>query len=237
MRVTFLAHDGFFIELDSLCLLFDWWKEALPPLPDKPLLIFVSHRHEDHFNPEVFSLAGQAPDVRFLLGSDLRLTPRNLEKWHLSPETAAQCRRCGKHDTLEPLPGVTVETFPSTDEGVAWMVTAEGKTVFHAGDLNWWHWPEESEDWNRNMEAIFRRYTEPLQGRRVDLAMLPLDPRLKEGGFLGPDCFLRLMEVRRFLPMHQWDQFEFTDAFLDAFPQYAAITVKIRHNRESFEFD
>ena len=32
MRVTFLAHDGFFIELDQVCLLFDWWKGVLPPL-------------------------------------------------------------------------------------------------------------------------------------------------------------------------------------------------------------
>ena len=39
MRVTFLAHDGFFIELDQVCLLFDWWKGVLPPLPDKPLLV------------------------------------------------------------------------------------------------------------------------------------------------------------------------------------------------------
>ena len=127
MRVTFLVHDGFFIELDSLCLLFDWWKEPVPSLPDKPLLVFVSHRHEDHFNPEVFTLVAQKPDMQFLLGSDLRLTPRNLEKWHLAPETAAKCRRCGKHDVWEPLPGVTVETFPSTDEGVAWMVTAEAR--------------------------------------------------------------------------------------------------------------
>ena len=71
MRVTFLAHDGFFIELDTLCLLFDWWKEAVPPLPDKPLLVFVSHRHEDHFNPEVFTLASRRADVQFLLGSDM----------------------------------------------------------------------------------------------------------------------------------------------------------------------
>ena len=139
MRVTFLAHDGFFIELDQVCLLFDWWKGVLPPLPDKPLLVFVSHRHEDHFNPAVFTLADRKMDIQFLLGSDFRLTPHNLTKWQLSPETAAKCRRCGKHDTFAPLPGVTVETFPSTDEGVAWMVTVNGQSIFHAGDLNWWH--------------------------------------------------------------------------------------------------
>ena len=75
MRVTFLAHDGFFIELDQVCLLFDWWKGVLPPLPDKPLLVFVSHRHEDHFNPAVFALADCKADIQFLLGSDFHLTP------------------------------------------------------------------------------------------------------------------------------------------------------------------
>ena len=89
MRVTFLAHDGFFIELDQVCLLFDWWKGVLPPLPDKPLLVFVSHRHEDHFNPAVFALADRKADIQFLLGSDFRLTSHNLTKWQLSPETAA----------------------------------------------------------------------------------------------------------------------------------------------------
>lgn len=235
MRVTFLAHDGFLIELDTVTLLFDWWKEPLPPLPDRPLLVFVSHRHEDHFQPGVFQLAQSHPDVSFLLGSDFRLTPKNLEKWGISPELAASCRRCGKHDAFDVLPGVRVETFPSTDEGVAWMVTAEGRSLFHAGDLNWWHWPEESDAWNQNMAANFKRYTEPLRGRSVDLAMLPLDPRLKEGGFLGPRYFLELMDVRRFLPMHQWDHPEFTEEFLSAYPQYRPITTVVHHPSERWD--
>ena len=236
MRVTFLAHDGFLIELNTVCLLFDWWKEPIPPLPDKPLLVFVSHRHEDHFNPEVFTLASRRADVQFLLGSDLRLAPHNLEMWRLSPEAAAKCRRCGKHDVFEPLPGVTVETFPSTDEGVAWMVATEGRSIFHAGDLNWWHWAEEDDAWNRNMAANFKRYTEPLRGRRADLAMLPLDPRLGKDGYLGPEYFLELMDIRHFLPMHQWDDFDFTAAFLRDCPQFAPVTLKIHHNSEVFIF-
>ena len=57
IRATFLDHSGFLVELADVCLLFDWWKGALPPLPEKPLAVFVSHRHEDHFSPAVFSLA------------------------------------------------------------------------------------------------------------------------------------------------------------------------------------
>ena len=47
MQVTFLAHSGFLIELDTVLLLFDWWTGTLPPLPkDKPLVVFASHDHE-----------------------------------------------------------------------------------------------------------------------------------------------------------------------------------------------
>ena len=56
MRVTFLAHDGFFIELDQSACCSTGGRRS-PALPDKPLLVFVSHRHEDHFNPAVFTLA------------------------------------------------------------------------------------------------------------------------------------------------------------------------------------
>ena len=230
-RVTFLAHSGFWVELPSVTLLFDWWKGELPVLrPGVPLLVFSSHRHEDHFNPEIFRLDADA----FLLGSDIRLTARNLEKWGVSEETAARCLRLGKHDTVSPLPSVTVETFPSTDEGVAFLVTADGKTVFHAGDLNWWHWEGEDKAWNRNMEVDFKRYTEPLRGRRLDLAMLPLDPRLGEPGFWGPRHFLELADIRRFLPMHQWGDFGFTEKFLAEYPAFAPLTLPVAETGQVF---
>ena len=233
-RVTFLAHSGFWVELPSVTLLFDWWKGKLPAMrPGVPLLVFSSHRHEDHFNPEIFRLDADA----FLLGSDIRLTARNLEKWGVSEETAARCTRLGKHDTVTPLPGVTVETFPSTDEGVAFLVTADGQAVFHAGDLNWWHWEGEDPSWNRNMEVNFKRYTEPLRGRRMDIAMLPLDPRLGEDGFRGPKYFLELADVRRFLPMHQWGDFGFTKQFLSCYTMFKRQTVCVNRTGQIFTFE
>ena len=48
MRVTFLGHSGFLMESESVCLLFDWSEGELPPLPEKPLFVFASHRHQDH---------------------------------------------------------------------------------------------------------------------------------------------------------------------------------------------
>ena len=160
IRLTFLGHSGFLAELPSVTLLFDWWKGGLPPLrTEVPLLVFASHRHEDHFKPEIFTL----PAAGFLLGKDMKLNPRNRERWGVSDVTAAKCLVLGGNETAEPLPGVSVETLPSTDEGVAFLVTADGTAVFHAGDLNWWHWEGEAPAWNRNMEVSFKRYTEPLR--------------------------------------------------------------------------
>jgi len=230
MRVTFLAHSGFFLELETASLLFDWWKGELPPLPaDRPLLVFASHRHEDHFNPAIFSLAEGGRDVRFLLGKDIRLTERNRARWNLSDDTAARCLALGGGETVSPIPGVTVETLPSTDEGVAFLVSLEGKTLFHAGDLNWWHWEGEDKAWNRNMEINFKRYCEPLRGRHMDLAMFPI-----EDGFRGARYFLELTDTACLLPMHQWEQFSFTQDFLAACPAFAGQVRMVERNGQCF---
>lgn len=238
MHVTFLAHSGFLVELPSVTLLFDWWKGELPALrPGVPLLVFASHRHEDHFTPAIFALDDGVRDIRFLLGKDIRLSPRNLARWGVCEETAGKCLSLGGNETVSPLSGVSVETLPSTDEGVAFLVTADGQAVFHAGDLNWWHWQGEDKAWNRNMEVNFRRFTEPLRGRRIDLAMLPLDPRLGEPGFWGPRYFLELADIIHFLPMHQWEDFAFTGRFLAQFPGFAFHTVPVEKNRQVFDLD
>ena len=237
MRVTFLDHSGFLAELPSAALLFDWWKGELPPLPDKPLLVFASHRHPDHFDPKIFALDDGRRGIRFLLGKGIRLTDRNRARWSLTDGTAEKCLILSGGERAEPLPGVTVETLRSTDEGVAFLVTADGQTVFHAGDLNWWHWEGEDPGWNRNMEVDFKRYAEPLRGRRIGLAMLPLDPRLGEDGFRGPKYFLDLADIRRFLPMHQWGDFAFTERFLSEYPRFTDRTVGIRRTGQMFVFE
>ena len=127
-----------------------------------------------------------------------------------------------------------METLPSTDEGVAFVVTAEGRTIYHAGDLHWWHWEGEDKAWNRNMEVNFKRYCEPLQGRHIDLAMFPIDPRLGEDGFRGARYFLELTDTACLLPMHQWEQFSFTQDFLAACPAFAGQVLPVERNGQCF---
>ncbi len=234
IRAVFLGHSGFLVELPETTLLFDWWKGELPALrPGLPLLVFASHRHPDHFKAKIFHLDNGRQETRFLLGKDLKLTARNLERWNVSATAAGHCLTLSGGQRTEPLPGVTVEALPSTDEGAAFLVTAGETAVFHAGDLNWWHWAEEDSAWNRNMAANFKRYTEPLRGRRIDLAMLPLDPRLGEDGFLGPQYFLELADIRHVLFMHQWEEFDFTAQFLSRFPAFAEKVIPITENGQT----
>lgn len=243
MRVTFLNHSGFLVETDAVTLLFDWWKGELPAIkPGVPLYVFASHRHEDHFNPKIFALdmrKEEVPDdgdrdVCFLLGKGISLDLRRLRG--VSPETAGKARVCQGGQVLS-LPQAEIETLPSTDEGVAFLVTLpDGRTVFHAGDLNWWHWEGEDKGWNRNMEANFKRYTQPLRGRKIDLAMLPLDPRLGEAGFWGPAYFLETADIRRFIPMHQWGNFDVTRKFLEKYPAFTDLAAPVERTGQTFVF-
>lgn len=236
MHVTFLAHSGFLVELEHVLLLFDWQTGTLPPLPDKPLLVFASHRHDDHFHPGIFFLAVGRPETRFLLGKGIRLSPHNCEKWDISPERAAQCTVLRGGECITPRVGVTVEALPSTDIGVAFVVTAEGKTIYHAGDLNWWHWEENGKAWNGNMAANFKRFLAPLQGRHIDLAFAPLDPRLGDAYDWGFRYLLDTAEIRRILPMHQWGDFAATERFLTAHPEYSDRVVPVTENGQRWTF-
>lgn len=236
MNITFLAHSGFLIELQNLVLLFDWWKGELPALPEeKPLLVLVSHHHPDHFSPAVFSLAQPGRDIRFMLGKDIRLSPGRCRQWGVTDALKERCTSLGGGRREEPFPGVIVETMTSTDDGVAFLVTAEGRTIYHAGDLNWWHWEGEPEPWNPDMERHYKEYTKPLHGRHVDLAMVPMDPRLGQPAEqLGLSYLLGIAQIDKVLPMHQWGDYTPTARFASSFPQWADRLIPICQEGQHF---
>ena len=63
------------------------------------------------------------------------------------------------------------------------------------------------------MAARYRseiRYLEEQEPRRrhVDVAFVPLDPRLEESCFWGMDYFLSHMDADYVFPMHLWNRYE-----------------------------
>lgn len=235
IRVTYLDHSGFLVELDTVCLLFDWWRGELPPLPNKPLTVFVSHRHADHFQPGIFQLDDGRREVRFVLGKDIKLSAHNLEKWKVPPRTAEKCVRVRRNERIF-LPGVEILALPSTDTGAAFLARADGKAVYHAGDLNWWHWEEDLPADSKNMEANFKRYLEPLRGQTLDLAFAPLDPRLGDSFGLGFRYLLETADIRRIFPMHQWGDYSATERFLTENPEFSDRVIPAERPGQSWEF-
>ena len=96
MTVTFIAHSAYLVEWDKFYTLFDYTYEPdytgeLPELnPDKPLLVFASHSHEDHFDAKVFTLLEKYPDARFFVSRDTRLTERKRQWLNISDEAFAR---------------------------------------------------------------------------------------------------------------------------------------------------
>ncbi|MDD2957490.1 MAG: MBL fold metallo-hydrolase [Lachnospiraceae bacterium] len=226
MKITYIAHSGFMVELERTVLLFDYYKGTIPPIPEEKMLyVFVSHRHEDHFNPEIFRIRHPLEHLCYILAYDIKLNERNCSRWGITESIRSRIYSLQadekrylpdemQPDEMQPN-GILTETLKSTDEGVAFLVTAEGHTIFHAGDLNWWLWREESSSWNNSMTASFWREVEKISGRELDAAFLPLDDRQEEDFYKGMDWYLRNCSVKYAFPMHFWED----DSVIERFEQ------------------
>lgn len=206
MKITYIGHSGFLVETEKSLLLFDYYTGEIPQLAqEKPLYVFVSHRHGDHFNPKIFHLADIHAGTQFLLSFDIRLTPAGKKRWGIEENKPDQIISMKANETYE-IPGLgMVETFKSTDEGVAFLVTEGDHTIFHAGDLNWWLWDGEDKGWLGTMTANFKKAVKKLEGRKIDVAFLPLDDRQKQYFYQGMDWYLRSCRIRWAFPMHYWE--------------------------------
>lgn len=201
MRITYLDHSGFFIEGKEHCLLFDYYRGDLPPVPSgKSLTIFASHHHPDHYVPEIFRYGETVPGTHYMLGCDITLNAANRQKMGIADEIFVRCDRMHKDDVFT-RNDVTVRALRSTDMGVAFYVQCEGKRIYHAGDHNLWIWHEDA-SFDRSQIAKFYEEIEKLRGLPIDAAFLPLDPRLGEEYWRGFDAFARLLEPRWMFPMH-----------------------------------
>ena len=130
--IYFLHHSGFIYENETSLLVFDFYKdtenrlETLLKDSTKKLYFFVSHYHADHFNRDIRRWEERAE--AYIMHKNCWLTMDREKKKHLMVPG----------DTLT-IGDLTVTMYGSTDEGGSFLVKSGGKTIFHAGDLNWWH--------------------------------------------------------------------------------------------------
>ena len=218
MEVTYIYHSGFLVETAQIYYIFDYWKGELPKLnPDKPIVVFSSHAHPDHYEPKIFDLlkAQGMNDIYAVLGKDI---PKG--KY---PE-GIECLRTLAHKTFTLPHGEELYTLQSTDAGVAFLLTCPEGVIYHAGDLNDWVWEGEPEENNRQMTLFYRRELNLIANRHIDIAFVPLDARQERLCYNGLSGFLDIVtDVQTVYPMHYWDKPELIRQFVEQHPQYQSI--------------
>lgn len=138
VNLYFLHHSGFMVELEKVILVFDYYLDPAGHVEkklqetDKAVYFFVSHVHGDHFNPAIRKFEDRVSG--YFLHRDCRLVLQNDSLLHMMDVG----------DSVEEGP-LSVHMYGSTDAGGSFMLEAEGLRIFHAGDLNWWHWAGEGD--------------------------------------------------------------------------------------------
>lgn len=228
MKVTFILHSGYFVELDSCCLLFDYYQGEIPR-SQKSLYVFASHHHEDHFSPEVFKEARPGRQVHFILSNDIfqSRVPEELREVTLFVKP---------YETYE-LEGLRLATLKSTDDGVAFLIECEGRRFYHAGDLNCWVWEGAPKWQNDQMKEAYKNELKLLEGKAIDVAFVPLDPRQDADFDLGMRYFFEAAGAEHVFPMHMWGDYTVVPLFKSTptYREYAPHLMDVKEPGQVFE--
>lgn len=203
MKLTYIFHSGFMLEGASSIFIFDYWQDAENSVvaetlraTRKRVYFLASHFHPDHFNPDILHMQVPHGEKRLILSRDI------YRRKKAGNEGVTAFLRCGEHFQDD---RIRLTAFGSTDVGVSWLLETENVCVFHAGDLNNWHWEAESTPQEvKKMEGDFKAVLKEIQKYRseVDLAMFPVDPRLGNEFSRGARQWLETIPTRLFAPMH-----------------------------------
>ena len=206
------------IESKDSMIIIDYYKDSADEIVRRSLesfsgkmYVLSTHWHPDHFNKEILNWKNSRFDKQYIFSKDIL-------KKKLVPQTIAPTFMI-KGDIWQD-ENMCVKAFGSTDVGISFLIEIEGKKIFHAGDLNNWHWDEESTP--EEIQASERLYLKELktihnETHNLDAAMFPVDCRLGKNYMRGAEQFVDLMHVGTFIPMH----FEKTYKEANAFCSYA----------------
>ncbi|NLY08863.1 MAG: MBL fold metallo-hydrolase [Tissierellia bacterium] len=197
VNIEFMKNSGFHLVFDKIQMVLDYYEGPLT-LTDQPGWFITTHGHPDHYNPKIFE--HRREDINYILSDDI-IPPEGEE---------ALLVRAGQ---IVDLGDVKLNTYDSTDLGISMIIGVENWNILHMGDLNWWHWEEDSKEEQEAMEKAFKDEVKKMSGIPIDIAMVPVDPRMGEAGFWAGDYVIRWLRPRYVIPMHLQENWEFAEEF------------------------
>ena len=239
-KITHLFHSGYAVETANHFLIFDYYQPVVKKgdgiaqgiitsdylKNKKNVLVFVSHNHADHFDPAILEWGKINPSITYILSSDVVANTDQLN-----------CHVLSSYDEIS-VKQVDIKAFGSTDQGISFLIQVDGLSIFHAGDLNWWHWSGESLAEQTFAESAFKAEMAKMSEQQIniDIAFFPVDRRLEQSYSLGADYFAAKFTPKLLLPMHFGTDFSITHDFAIKAKKLLIHTVEISHKGQEIFF-
>ena len=240
MKLDYIYHSGFAIEAAEVTIIIDYFKDSSETeynrgivhdyLLHRPGKIYVlsTHFHPDHFNREILTWKDQRPDIQYIFSRDI------LKHHRAAIEDALYLSKGEGYEDNN----LRIDTFGSTDVGSSFLIRLQEASIFHAGDLNNWHWSEESTE-----EEIHKANGDFLAEVRylkksapaIDIVMFPVDRRMGKDYMKGAKQFIEQIKTTIFVPMHFSEDYEGGNAFSCIAEANGCQFIKIHHRGEDFE--
>ena len=188
---------------------------------DKKVYVFATHSHPDHFNREILTWLEINENIKYILSDDIKIYKH--KNFYFTKED----------DSFE-LDNLKINTFGSTDLGSSFYINTENKNIFHSGDLHFWHWEDDTLEEEKTMYDAYMVQLEKIKKLdRIDIAFVPVDPRLGVNTLEGVELFYKILKPRIIIPMHFSNDYSQMKNFIEKFKNING--VKVIEIRDSME--
>lgn len=237
--IYYIYHSAFAVELEKSILIFDFYKiprakenegknflKNFIDRQDKQVFVFSTHSHSDHYNPKILEWLNLNENIKYILSSDIT-TPYKHNNFYFTKEgeTLELSYKVFGQQSEEK---IKVYTFGSTDLGSSFYVNIENKNIFHAGDLHFWHWEDDSEAEEKEMKnAYISELNKIKKLPKIDIGFTPVDPRLGLNVFEGVELFWEYLKPKVIIPMHFGDDYSAMKAFKEKFKEQEVQIIEI----------
>ncbi len=183
VSIKLLAHAGFRIKTEGKVIYVDL--EKYSEVSEKADLILVTHSHTDHFDPSKIKKVRKPDTVIFAPENCVSKIGGSVKTLNPGEETTVS------NITVRAVEAYNYKRFRSPGNpyhpkryGVGYLITAEGKTIYHAGDTDF--------------------IPEMRQFEHVDVALLPSGGTYTMDNIEAAEAAIAI-NPKTAIPMHRWD--------------------------------
>lgn len=244
MVVTYIYHSCCVIEYEAFSVIIDYFKDAIEVdngnergwvkdyllKKNKPLYVLCTHSHADHFNAEVLSWDKEKEDIIYVFSKEIE----DVFKESLKDDKVNYLHKQESYTD----DNLSIKAFGSTDAGASFYIKHKETKVFHAGDLNNWHWNEEvskEESFGYENQYICELELVAEEVKGLNIAMFPLDPRLGKDFMRGGTQFVNKIKTDNFLPLHFGDNYKIIKQFEPIAHTASCNLLHLEHIGQSFK--